>query len=99
MGSGACFLDYDNDGWQDILLINSMDWPGHQTGKSYPALYHNNQNGTFTDVTRQADSRWKSTARAAPWATMTTTAEWTSTSLRSDRTIFSATSATANLRT
>ncbi len=36
MGSGACFLDYDNDGWQDILLINSMDWPGHQTGKSYP---------------------------------------------------------------
>src|ERR1700687_160035 len=54
MGSGACFLDYDNDGWQDILLINSMDWPGHPTGKSYPALYHNNQNGTFTDVTRQA---------------------------------------------
>jgi hypothetical protein len=29
MGSGACFLDYDNDGWQDILLVNSMDWPGH----------------------------------------------------------------------
>ena len=54
MGSGACFLDYDNDGWQDVLLINSMDWPGHQTGKSYPALYHNNQNGTFTDVTKQA---------------------------------------------
>src|SRR6185437_5443234 len=54
MGSGACFLDYDNDGWQDILLVNSMDWPGHQTGKSYPALYHNNQNGTFTDVTKKA---------------------------------------------
>jgi hypothetical protein len=54
MGSGVCFLDYDNDGWQDILLINSMDWPGHQTGKSFPALYHNNRNGTFTDVTRQA---------------------------------------------
>jgi enediyne biosynthesis protein E4 len=54
MGSGACFLDYDNDGWQDILLINSMDWPGHQTAKSYPALFHNNQNGTFTDVTKQA---------------------------------------------
>src|SRR5580704_16806917 len=29
MGSGVCILDYDNDGWQDILLINSMDWPGH----------------------------------------------------------------------
>ena len=54
MGSGACFLDYDNDGWQDILLINSMDWPDHQTHKSYPALYHNNKDGTFTDVTHQA---------------------------------------------
>ena len=54
MGSGVCFLDYDNDGWQDILLINSMDWPGHKSGKSFPALYHNNQDGTFTDVTRQA---------------------------------------------
>lgn len=54
MGSGACFIDYDNDGWQDILLINSMDWPGHRTRHSYPALYHNNHDGTFTDVTRQA---------------------------------------------
>ncbi|HEX4022040.1 MAG TPA: CRTAC1 family protein [Acidobacteriaceae bacterium] len=54
MGSGACFIDYDNDGWQDILLVNSMDWPGHGTHKSYPALYHNNRDGTFTDVTRQA---------------------------------------------
>jgi len=54
MGSGACFLDYDNDGWQDILLINSMDWPGRSPGKSFPALYHNNKDGTFTDVTKQA---------------------------------------------
>ena len=54
MGSGACFIDYDNDGWQDILLVNSMDWPDHKTRKSYPALYHNNHDGTFTDVTRQA---------------------------------------------
>ena len=54
MGSGVCFLDYDNDGWQDILLVNSMDWPGHKSGKSFPALYHNNKDGTFTDVTRQA---------------------------------------------
>jgi hypothetical protein len=53
MGSGVCVLDYDNDGWQDILLVNSMDWPGHKSGKSYPALYHNNKDGTFTDVTRQ----------------------------------------------
>ncbi len=54
MGSGVCFIDYDNDGWQDILLINSMDWPGHKSGNSYPALYHNNKDGTFTDVTWQA---------------------------------------------
>ncbi len=32
-----------------------MDWPGHGSSKSYPALYHNNHNGTFTDRTRQAD--------------------------------------------
>jgi hypothetical protein len=54
MGSGVCFIDYDNDGWQDIFLVNSMDWPEHLSGKSYPALYHNNHDGTFTDVTRQA---------------------------------------------
>ena len=54
MGSGVCVIDYDNDGWQDILLVNSMDWPDHKTGKSFPALYHNNQDGTFTDVTREA---------------------------------------------
>ena len=54
MGSGVCFIDYDNDGYQDILLVNSMDWPEHKTGKSYSALYHNNHDGTFTDVTRQS---------------------------------------------
>jgi len=54
MGSGVCVIDYDNNGWPDILFVNSMDWPGHGGGKSYPALYHNNRDGTFTDVTRQA---------------------------------------------
>jgi enediyne biosynthesis protein E4 len=54
MGSGVCVLDYDNDGWQDILFVNSMNWPGHGGAKSYPALYHNNHDGTFTDVTQQA---------------------------------------------
>ena len=54
LGTGCAFLDYDNDGWQDILLVNSMDWPEHKSKKSYLALYHNNQDGTFTDVTRQA---------------------------------------------
>jgi enediyne biosynthesis protein E4 len=53
IGAGCAFIDYDNDGWQDILLINSMDWPEHKTSKSYPALYHNNKDGTFTNVTAQ----------------------------------------------
>ncbi len=50
MGSGCAFFDYDGDGWVDILLINSRDWvPGAR--KSHAALYRNNHNGTFTDVT------------------------------------------------
>jgi hypothetical protein len=54
MGSGCAFLDYDDDSWQDILLINSMSWPERKGPKSISALYHNNHDGTFTDVTRQA---------------------------------------------
>jgi hypothetical protein len=54
MGSGCAFLDYNNDGWQDILLINSMDWPSNRRKTTYSALYKNNQNGTFTDVTQKA---------------------------------------------
>lgn len=54
LGSGCAFIDYDADGWQDILLINAMDWPGHKRQRSTLKLYHNNRNGTFTDVTRAA---------------------------------------------
>jgi enediyne biosynthesis protein E4 len=54
LGSGCAFLDYDRDGWQDILLINGMDWPGHKQRRSTLRLYHNNGNGTFTDVTSRA---------------------------------------------
>ncbi|MHB8484339.1 MAG: CRTAC1 family protein [Candidatus Acidiferrales bacterium] len=54
MGSGCAFLDYDGDGWQDVLLINSMDWPGHRRTRATMRLYRNNRNGTFTDVTRRA---------------------------------------------
>lgn len=50
MGSGCAFFDFDGDGWADILLINSRDWT-HTGRKSHAALYHNNHNGTFTDVT------------------------------------------------
>jgi enediyne biosynthesis protein E4 len=54
LGSGCAFLDYDADGWQDILLINGMDWPGHKRQRSTLRLYKNNRNGTFTDVTKAA---------------------------------------------
>jgi enediyne biosynthesis protein E4 len=54
IGSGCAFLDYDNDGWQDILLVNSMNWPEQKGGKSFLALYHNNKDGTFTNVTGEA---------------------------------------------
>jgi hypothetical protein len=54
LGSGCAFLDYDADGWQDILLINGMDWPGHKRAKSPLRLYRNNRDGTFTDVTQRA---------------------------------------------
>ena len=43
LGTGCAFLDYDNDGWQDLLIVNSMDWPEHKTTKSFLALYHNKQ--------------------------------------------------------
>jgi enediyne biosynthesis protein E4 len=55
MGPGCAFIDYDNDGYPDILLINGEDWPGHShLGATTPKLYHNNGNGTFTDVTQKA---------------------------------------------
>lgn len=54
LGSGCAFLDYDADGWPDILLINGMDWPGHKRQRTTLRLYHNNRNGTFSDVTRKA---------------------------------------------
>jgi len=54
MGPGVAFIDYDNDGWPDIFLVNGMDWPGHAKKHTTPKLYHNNHDGTFTDVTHKA---------------------------------------------
>ncbi len=52
MGSGCAFIDYDGDGWQDILLLNNAPLTGGPVvGHPRLALYHNNRNGTFTDVT------------------------------------------------
>jgi hypothetical protein len=55
MGPGCAFIDYDNDGYPDIILINGADFPGHpHAGATTLKLYHNNHDGTFTDVTRRA---------------------------------------------
>lgn len=54
MGAGCAFIDYDNDGRPDILLIQSMDFPGQSRRHTTQKLYRNNGDGTFTDVTRRA---------------------------------------------
>jgi hypothetical protein len=57
MGSGVAFLDYDGDGRQDLLFINSCSWPGQEdTQRPAPtlALYRNKGDGTFEDVTASA---------------------------------------------
>jgi hypothetical protein len=54
VGPGVAFIDYDNDGWPDIFLVNGTNWPGHGQKHTTPKLYHNNHHGAFTDVTHQA---------------------------------------------
>src|SRR5260221_10436034 len=54
LGPGCAFLDYDCDGWLDILLVNGTTWPTYSGTRSTLSLYRNNRNGTFTDVTRRA---------------------------------------------
>jgi hypothetical protein len=55
-GSGVCLLDYDNDGWLDIYLVNGSTYDA-ESGKAAPpkaALFHNNHDGTFTNVADKA---------------------------------------------
>jgi hypothetical protein len=55
MGPGCAFLDYDNDGWMDLYLVNSGPCDFFQPAKPLRnALYKNNRDGTFTDVTVKA---------------------------------------------
>jgi len=62
-GSGIGLIDYDNDGWLDIYMVNGSTFPA-LAGKEAPphaALFHNNHDGTFTDVAAQAgvtNDRW-----------------------------------------
>ena len=62
-GAGVALLDYDNDGWLDIYLVSGSTYDA-LSGKTTPphaALFHNNHDGTFTDVAAQAgvtNDRW-----------------------------------------
>jgi len=52
IGSGVVFFDADGDSWQDLLFVNSSNWPGRPAAKTTAALYRNRGDGTFADVTR-----------------------------------------------
>jgi len=54
LGPGVAFIDYNNDGWQSLFFVNGTGWPGEPGRVTTPALYRNNHDGTFTDVTKQA---------------------------------------------
>lgn len=54
MGGGGGFLDYNRDGWQDVLLLNGAPLPGYRGPAPRHALYRNNGDGTFTEATREA---------------------------------------------
>ena len=52
---GAAAFDYDNDGWMDILLVDGSSIEDYKAGKCHPPrLYHNNHDGTFTDVSAKS---------------------------------------------
>jgi enediyne biosynthesis protein E4 len=62
-GSGVCLFDYDNDGWLDIYLVNgsTLDALNGKATPPHAALFHNNHDGTFTDVSAKAgvtNDRW-----------------------------------------
>ena len=63
VGSGVALLDYDNDGWLDIYLVNgsSIEAENGEAKPGHAALFHNNHDGSFTDVTAKAgvtNDRW-----------------------------------------
>ena len=62
-GSGVCLIDYDNDGWLDIYLVNgsTLEALSSKAAPPHAALFHNNHDGTFTDVSARAgvqNDRW-----------------------------------------
>ena len=98
MGGGAAFFDYDNDGWLDIFLVNGTqlrsDGPRRASPTSY--LFHNNRDGTFTDVTAKAGpDPFRLGPGAAASATTTTTASTICSSATGAGTCSTTTTATA----
>ncbi len=72
MSGGVAWIDYDRDGWQDLYLVNGGHWDELLQGKRSisNALYRNNGDGTFTDVTRKAGvggKRWGMGVAAADY--------------------------------
>jgi hypothetical protein len=62
-GSGVCLLDYDNDGWLDIYLVNGSTYDAESGKAAQPkaALFHNNHDGTFSNIADKAgvaNGRW-----------------------------------------
>lgn len=73
MGSGAAWGDYDNDGWEDLFVVNmagTVDMNQQELNKShsYSRLYHNNGDGTFTETTAKSGINHHALGMAAAWA-------------------------------
>jgi hypothetical protein len=69
MGCGAAFLDYDNDGWLDVLLLTGRRFEDNPAGATI-RLYHNNRDGTFSDISQ------KSGLHRSVWATGITVGDY-----------------------
>jgi len=73
MGSGAAWADYDNDGWEDLFIANeagplTMNSDEIEQSPAHSMLYHNNGDGTFTEVSEAAGVNLRTMAIAAAWA-------------------------------
>jgi len=72
MGSGASWVDYDQDGWQDLYIVNfagNLEMTDEQLKQSdvHCQLYHNNHDGTFTEVSKQAGLDYRGRVMASAW--------------------------------